>query len=174
MFFVLIWLARKTLANLHQLETAGWQTWTQTHYRSKWPHHLQRTTARRWRGREIPQAPLKKTLSFVSFWGRRNFPNFVKRCFWQILIYLGLFVNSAYVTASFPVFPASVLYINLLYHLGCCFTGSSWIPRNSWPAWHQGTQSECLLSNNDLQEWNIIDWVLMSVFLIMRRLPTLS
>lgn len=28
-----------------------------------------------------------------------------------------------------------------------CITGSSWISRNPWPAWNQGSQSECFFSN---------------------------
>lgn len=31
-----------------------------------------------------------------------------------------------------------------MYYLFCCIAGSSWIPGNTWPAWHQGTQSECI------------------------------
>lgn len=43
---------------------------------------------------------LKKLLSFVSCWVRRNSTNIVKRCLWLILNYVGLLVYLADVTLS--------------------------------------------------------------------------
>ena len=47
-----------------------------------------------------------KSLNFTSWWVRRNFINHARRCFWKILNYLGLLVNSAYATASFNTVPS--------------------------------------------------------------------
>lgn len=74
-------------------------------------------------------------------------------------------------SASFPL-----LNIHLVHHLSSCILGSSWIPRNSWPAWHQGTQSECVLCPLTISRKN--RWLLVCVliigFLAMHCLSVLS
>ena len=70
------------------------------------------------RERKYPDSIIK-SLNLIICWVKRNIINFVKCCFWQILNYSDLLVNSAYVIAAEPSAlqtPTSVLQRHVERH----------------------------------------------------------